>query len=122
MQTQVAELSRRNHILEAQVLPRKSAAGETSTGSSNERVEVQMTNVATSSAAARLVDLQVTMRGDVSMVDLVVTLLEFLKTDRNVNLMSVEANTSVADTTVINNVVMRLRIEVTHTCLLNLQY
>lgn len=116
LKAQVAELSRRNHILETQLLPKKSAAvEETSSGvSSSERVEVQITNVgpSTSASSSRIVDLQVIMRAEVSMVDLVVRLLEFLKTDQNVSLMSVEANARTAEPTSISNVVlMRLRIE-----------
>ncbi|XP_027070510.2 putative transcription factor bHLH041 isoform X1 [Coffea arabica] len=121
LKDQVAELSKRNHVLEAQLLPKMSAAiEETSSGvSSVERVEVQIRDVgastsasSSSSSSSRIVDLQVILRAEVSMVDLVVRLLEFLKIDQNVSLMSVEANTRMAEPTSVSNVVlMRLRIE-----------
>ncbi|KAL3532634.1 hypothetical protein ACH5RR_006155 [Cinchona calisaya] len=116
LKAQVEELNKRNQILEAQLLlPKKSAGEEEASGgssSNNERVEVQITNVAASTSAARIVDLQVTLRAEVSMVDLVVSLLEFLKTDQNVSLMSLEANTRMAEPISINSaVLMRLRVE-----------
>ena len=129
LKDQVAELSKRNHVLEAQLLPKMSAAiEETSSGvSSVERVEVQIRDVgastsasSSSSSSSRIVDLQVILRAEVSMVDLVVRLLEFLKIDQNVSLMSVEANTRMAEPTSVSNVVlMRLRIEVCAAALLS---
>ncbi|CAK9144133.1 unnamed protein product [Ilex paraguariensis] len=112
LKAQVAELSQRNQILEAAVLPRREVTGETS-GSLAERLGVQITNVAesTSSSETRMVDLQVTARGESSMVDLVIRILEFLKGVKNVSLISVEANTQMVESSPVNRVVLRLKIE-----------
>ncbi|KAL3535596.1 hypothetical protein ACH5RR_004057 [Cinchona calisaya] len=116
LKAEVAELSKKNQILEAQLLPTKSATSEEtrSGGSSNERVVVQITpgGESISSSSSRTVYLQVIMRAEVNMVDLLVSLLEFLKIDQNVSVMTIEANTGMAESTSRNNVVlMRLQIE-----------
>ncbi|CAI9100602.1 OLC1v1037734C5 [Oldenlandia corymbosa var. corymbosa] len=119
LKAKVDELSRINQILEAQLLfpERKSEVSVHPENSVDQRVEVHLltNNVVAASAStstARFVDLQVIVRGYVSVTDLVIRLLEFLKTDRNLNLLCVEAETRVSDTSALaNNVTMRLRIE-----------
>ncbi|KAK3025774.1 hypothetical protein RJ639_041930 [Escallonia herrerae] len=111
LKAQVAELSRRNLILEAQ-LPRKEAVDQGSSGSSSERSNVQVTHVAESTSEARIVDLRVSVRGvRGSMLDLVIRVLEFLKQVKNVTLVSVDAETQMLEANSMNRVTLRLQIE-----------
>ncbi|KAK8660633.1 hypothetical protein V6N13_051555 [Hibiscus sabdariffa] len=110
LKAQIMELSRQNQLLEAQLLPSKGAAVEVN-GSSNERVNVRVEPVSESTSEQRLVDLKVSVGGERTIVDILISLLEFLKLDRNVNLMSIEANTNVSEFGLINLVNLRLRIE-----------
>lgn len=112
LKAQVEELSRRNQILEAQ-LPRKDSINQEASGTSSERVTIQITDVGESTSDAQIVDLQVRVRGEYcSMLDLVIRVMEFLKQDRNVSLMSIEAQPVTVDTNSMNRVVLRLKIEV----------
>nr|AVL95375.1 transcription factor bHLH1 [Diospyros kaki] len=111
LKAQVADLSRRNRVLEAQILPRGEASGEASRLPTTERLDVRVTSVAESTSEARIVDLQVIVRGDCNMLDLVIRMLEFFKQLRNVSLMSTEADTQVEESSSINRVVFRLNIE-----------
>lgn len=112
LKAQVEELSRRNRILEAQ-LPRKDSIDQEASGSLSERASVQITDVCESTSDALIVDLQVRVRGEYcSMLDLVIRVMEFLKQDRNVSLMSMEAQPVMVDTNSMNRVVLRLKIEV----------
>ncbi|KAM7512990.1 hypothetical protein LguiB_011865 [Lonicera macranthoides] len=109
LKAQVEELSRRNQILEAQ-LP--DSINQEASGTSSERVTIQITDVGESTSDAQIVDLQVRVRGEYcSMLDLVIRVMEFLKQDRNVSLMSIEAQPVMVDTNSMNRVVLRLKIE-----------
>nr|XP_016506510.1 PREDICTED: putative transcription factor bHLH041 [Nicotiana tabacum] len=124
LKTQVEELSKKNKMLEAQLLQRQNkssfepinqAAGEaiicSSTGG-NERLDVEIRNVGESTSESRIVDLQISVRRECSILDLVTRLLEFLKSDNNVNLESVAANTrSVVQSEPVTHITLRLRIE-----------
>ncbi|XVE54069.1 hypothetical protein DITRI_Ditri03aG0052400 [Diplodiscus trichospermus] len=110
LKDQIAELSRRNQLLEAQLLPSREAAGEAS-GSSNERLNVRTTPVPESTSEQRIVDLRVSVRGERPIIDILIHLLEFLKLDRNVNLMSIEANTQITELGSVNHLNLRLGIE-----------
>ncbi|GMI94889.1 hypothetical protein like AT5G56960 [Hibiscus trionum] len=110
LKAQIMELSRQNQLLEAQLLPSKGAAMEVN-GSSNERVNVRVVPVSESTSEQRLVDLRVSVEGERTIVDILIHVLEFLKLDRNVNLMSIEANTNVSEFGSVNLVNLRLRIE-----------
>ncbi|KAK2989659.1 hypothetical protein RJ640_021579 [Escallonia rubra] len=111
LKAQVAELSRRNLILEAQ-LPRKEAIDQGPSGSSSERSNVQVTHVAESTSEARIVDLRVSVRGvRGSMLDLVIRVLEFLKQVENVTLVSLDAETQMVESNSMNRVTLRLQIE-----------
>lgn len=125
LKTQVEELSKKNKMLEAQLLQRQNkssfepinqAAGEaiicSSTGG-NERLDVEIRNVGESTSESRIVDLQISVRRECSILDLVTRLLEFLKRDNNVNLESVAANTrSVVQSEPVTHIILRVRIEV----------
>ncbi|KAF5748471.1 putative transcription factor bHLH [Tripterygium wilfordii] len=122
LKTQIAELSRRNQLLEAQLSPSKKAntnqeaAITTSTGASNEesneKLDVRITHVPEStSQEERIVDLRVTLRGECPVADVVFRILEFLRQVRNVNVTSMEADTRLVETTPFNHVVLRLNIE-----------
>ncbi|KAF5945911.1 hypothetical protein HYC85_016139 [Camellia sinensis] len=114
LKAQVAELTKRTQSLEAQILPPREANEEVSvpsSSSSNQRLDVLITNVAELTSESRIIDLQVIVRRDCNMLDLVIRTMEFLKQVKNVNLISVEADTRVVETNLINRVVLRLRIE-----------
>ncbi|KAJ7979339.1 Basic helix loop helix (BHLH) DNA-binding family protein [Quillaja saponaria] len=113
---QVKELSNTNEQLEAQVLQsgeaKKEAAAETSSSSSNERLNVRVSHVAgTSSSEVQIVDLQVTLRGVCPHVDLLIRILEFLKQVKNISLISMDSNNQLIESTSINQVTLRLNIE-----------
>ncbi|KAK8535398.1 hypothetical protein V6N13_081535 [Hibiscus sabdariffa] len=110
LKAQIMELSRQNQLLEAQLLPSKGAAIEVN-GSSDERVNVRVVPVSESTSEQRLVDLRVSVGGERTIIDILICLLEFLKLDRNVNLMSIEANTNVSEFGSVNLVNLRLRVE-----------
>ncbi|XVF88768.1 hypothetical protein PTKIN_Ptkin19aG0078200 [Pterospermum kingtungense] len=114
LRDQIAELSRRNQLLEAQLLPSREAADrEAASGSSsNERLSVRIMPVPESTSEQRTVDLRVSVRGQRPIEDILIPLLEFLKLDRNVSLMSIEANTQITDQLgSVNHINLRLRIE-----------
>ncbi|KAE8687556.1 Alpha/beta-Hydrolases superfamily protein [Hibiscus syriacus] len=110
LKEQIMELSRQNQLLEAQLLPSKEAAMEVNS-SSSERVNVVVMPVSESTSQQRLIDLRVNVRGEGSIADILIHLLEFLKLDRNVKLKSVEANTRLSEFGSVNLVNLRLRIE-----------
>ncbi|KAF8036337.1 hypothetical protein BT93_C2151 [Corymbia citriodora subsp. variegata] len=117
LKEQVEDLRRKNTILEAQVLPPKepvsserSGGGGSSPGDSS-RVDVQTRTVSESTSQDRTVDLQVTVRGDCPALSLVMRILEFLRQVRNVSLMSMEADTQVHESNIVNRVNLRLNVE-----------
>ncbi|KDP33846.1 hypothetical protein JCGZ_07417 [Jatropha curcas] len=114
LKAQVAELSQRNQQLEAQALLPAIEITEEVSESSNERVEVRVALVSESTPEGeeRIIDLQVFVRGgSANISNIVIGILEFLKHDRNVNLMSMEATTSATESRLLNRVILRLRIE-----------
>ncbi|CAH9053518.1 unnamed protein product [Cuscuta epithymum] len=121
LKAQVEELTKKNQIMEAQLssslsLPQKEATATTTASSGGEAVDVNIIAVDGSmpeEAAVRLVDLQVLVRGESSrgMSDMIIRLLEFLNGVDNVRFISLQANTTVIQSTTLNHVVLRLRIE-----------
>ncbi|KAI5674360.1 hypothetical protein M9H77_14724 [Catharanthus roseus] len=124
--TQVGELSRRNQILEAELLPEKSSSAAAAATVSSDQIravdhdEVRITQLSESTSTARLFDLHVITRrrraGGENIIsinmNLVIRLLELLKGDQTVNLLSIEANTtSIEESTSVNQIVFRLKIE-----------
>lgn len=107
---QIEELSKKNQMLEAQ-LPRKEALTHEVSESTSEKLNVWITDVGESNSEARVVNLQVNVRGETSLLDLVIRLLDFLKHVENVSLISVEAEMRMAETIPVNRVVLRLRIQ-----------
>ncbi|XP_043807650.1 putative transcription factor bHLH041 isoform X3 [Manihot esculenta] len=114
LKAQIDELSKRNQQLEAQIkqLPEKEVAQDAFQSSSNERVEVQVTNISEStSEEQRIIDLRVVLRGEYPIQDMVIRILEFLNQVNNVNAMSLEANTRTTESRSLNLVALRLKIE-----------
>ncbi|XP_022730753.1 putative transcription factor bHLH041 isoform X2 [Durio zibethinus] len=111
LKAQIVELSRQNQLLEAQLLPSREAAGGEANGSSNERIGVRITPASESTSEQRITDLRVSVRGERPIVDILIHLLEFLKLDRNVSLMSIEANTQITELGSVHHINLRLRIE-----------
>ncbi|KAK8343419.1 hypothetical protein V6Z12_A07G013400 [Gossypium hirsutum] len=112
LKAQILELNRQKQLLEAQILPSKGGAAAIEVNDpSNERVNVRVIPVPESTSEERLADLRVTVRGERPIIDILIHLLEFLKLDRNVSLMSIEANTGVSEFGSVNLVSLRLRIK-----------
>lgn len=124
LKAEIEELSLRNKQLEAQVLvPSNKAANEediqvigssSSTTDDHQRVlDVRLRHVSEStSEQVQIFDLQVTLRAAIPAEDLVLRILEFLKQDPNVSLVSMEANTHLTESSSsINRITLRLRVE-----------
>ncbi|KAH1057057.1 hypothetical protein J1N35_035122 [Gossypium stocksii] len=105
LKAQVAELSKQNQLLQARLLP---AAADG--GSSNESLNVWIIPLHESTSEQRIVDLRISVRGEVSIENILMRLLEFLRHDRNVSIMSIEANNQLSEGSV-NYINLRLRIE-----------
>ncbi|KAM3700782.1 hypothetical protein ACJW30_05G123300 [Castanea mollissima] len=111
LKAQVEELNRKNQLLEPHRLPAKEAKEE-ETSSSNERLIVRTSHVSEStSSEERIVDLQVIIRGECPMVDILIRILELLKQVKNVSLQSMETNTRIIESSSMNHIILRLRIE-----------
>lgn len=107
---EVEELSRKNEMLEAELVKpeMKSDGIISSCTDGNERVVVEITNVGESSLSeSRVVDLQVSVRGECSVLGLATRLLQFLKTHNHLTLDSVAANTS----SMLTRITLRIRIQ-----------
>ncbi|KAL0308482.1 UNVERIFIED_CONTAM: putative transcription factor [Sesamum radiatum] len=117
LKSQVEELSKRNQMLESQLAVQRSDEASNQyqvegSSSSVERVNVEMNQVSSSSASeARFLDLRVIVRGETSMLDLAIRVLEFLKQQRNVSLLSVESNTRMLESIPVHRIMLRLEIE-----------
>lgn len=110
LKSQIMELNRQNQLLEAAQASATSA--DEANGSSNERLTIRIIPVPESTSEQRIIELRVSVGGEVSIVDILIQLLQFLKLDRNISLMSTEANTRTAELGSINHVNLRFRIEV----------
>lgn len=126
LKSQVAELMKRNQILESRVMNsriRESESGgelEGGMSSSEERVSVEMAEVSSSSSSeARVMEMRVRVRGEGRLVDLVSRIMELLKGETRVSLTSVESNTRMVGSVAVHILIMRLRIQVwiLHACM-----
>ncbi|TKY54475.1 dimerization protein [Spatholobus suberectus] len=109
---EIEKLNIRNQQLMT-VLPAKEATSteENKGSSSNERLSVRVSHVLESSSSEeQMVDLQVTVRGESSRVDVLIRLLEFLERVQNVNLISMDANNHITGGTAINQLTFRLMV------------
>ncbi|TKY72806.1 dimerization protein [Spatholobus suberectus] len=111
---EVDKLSKRNQGLTSLLPAKESTTEETKANllSSNERINVGVSHVPESSSSEeRMVELQVNVRGQISQIDLLIRLLEFLKRAHRVSLVSVDANTHIAEgNNVLHQLTFRLRI------------
>ncbi|KAL9681038.1 hypothetical protein QQ045_012819 [Rhodiola kirilowii] len=123
LQSQVAELSLRNLRLEAQLLPRAETRQDKGASSSSSSTEsrldnIQINNVSESTSNDdRLVDVRVTIRGEISLLSAVTRVVEFFRRINGLSLMSMEAETLIlvedsSSSTPSNHIFFRLRIEV----------
>ncbi|KAL7095975.1 hypothetical protein ACP275_10G056500 [Erythranthe tilingii] len=120
LKSQVEELRQRNQMLESKIsssnLSDQVVVGNSSFSSSVDhqtRVSVEITQVQSPSTSdARLLDLRVRVRGERSMLDSVIRIMEFLKQQRNViSVLSVESNTRMFESVPVHWIVLRLKIE-----------
>ncbi|PPD82380.1 hypothetical protein GOBAR_DD20696 [Gossypium barbadense] len=109
LKSQIMELNRQNQLLEA--AQASATSSDEANGSSNERLTIRIIPVPESTSEQRIIELRVSVGGEVSIVDILIQLLQFLKLDRNISLMSTEANTRTAELGSINHVNLRFRIE-----------
>jgi len=118
---EIEKINLRNQQLMAVLSAKETTVSATSTeenkakpssSSSNERLNVLVSVVLESSSLSeeRMVDVQVTLRGESSRVDVLIRLLEFLERVQNVNLVSMYANNHIIGGTTINQLTFRLRI------------
>lgn len=115
LQAQIAELTKRNQKLEAQVRKEGSHEEAIAGGSSNERLDVRVSHVSEStSEESQLIDLQVSLRTQSSAEDILSRILEFLKQVNTVSLLSMEANTHITESSSTTRLNLRLRVEVWH--------
>ena len=121
LKTQLEELSRRNQLLEAQLLTKNKVATPQKVDheppSDEERLNVSIMSVPESTSSGdRMVDLRIMLRGDYPAADLIIRVLEFLKKVRGANLVSMEAHATCsregANQSPTNWMTFRLSIEV----------
>ncbi|KAL8463963.1 hypothetical protein ACS0TY_033779 [Phlomoides rotata] len=116
LKSEMVELVKKNQMLESQLSGRKSEARtvDIHVGSSStaERVNVEITEVSSSTSEARFLDLRVSVRGESRLLDLITRLIGYLKQQRNLSLLSLESNTSMSGGVQVHGVMMRLKIEV----------
>ncbi|KAK6941367.1 Myc-type, basic helix-loop-helix (bHLH) domain [Dillenia turbinata] len=120
LKEQVSDLSQKIKLLEAKRLLPKLEAGTgeeqgARTESTTERLNVsvihhRMPEVSTQEDH-RVVDLHVAVRGDCTMLNLVAEISRFLRQVNNIIVVSMEAETQMRDSSPINHVILRLRIE-----------
>ncbi|KAJ6331053.1 hypothetical protein OIU76_009616 [Salix suchowensis] len=109
LKAQVEELSRKNQKLEAQL---SKAAGAQVRDSPYEKLDVRVTHISESTSEQRIADLEVNVRGESPILDMVITrILEFLRQVTDVRLMSIQATTHTAEANSFNRVVLRISIE-----------
>lgn len=113
---EVDKLRKRNQGMSS-LLPAKESKNEEETKSTltpNERLVVWVSHVPESSSSEeQMVDLQVNVRGQVSQIDLLIRLLEFLKRAQQVSLVSMDANTHIiagGNNSALHQLTFRLRI------------
>lgn len=109
---EIEKLSKRNQEVTS-LLPSKESSTKETKGSlsSNERLNVRIIQVPeTSSSEEAMVDLQVNVRGQISQVDMLMRLLEFLKQVHNVSFISMDANTQTEEGNSIHQITFRLRV------------
>ncbi|KAI8553473.1 hypothetical protein RHMOL_Rhmol05G0019000 [Rhododendron molle] len=113
LKAQVEELTKRSRDLEekVQLLATKKDHDQEVSLSPDQRLDVRITQEAESTSQARVIGLQVVLRGERNVMDLVTRILEFLRRVENASLLSVEADAQVVDSNPINIVRLRLRIE-----------
>lgn len=118
---EIDKLSKRNKDLMSQLQAKELSTTTTqeitkaSNFSSNERLNVRVLHVPESSTSSLenqpMVDLQVNVMGQISQVDILIRLLEFLKQVQHVNLVSIDAtNTNNAQVNSIHQLTFRLMI------------
>ncbi|CAK8531955.1 unnamed protein product [Lathyrus sativus] len=108
---EIEKLSKRNQELMSEKLTASNK--ETMKFSSNERINVRVLHVSESSSSddePMVVDLQVNVIGQVSQVDMLIRLLEFLNQVHHVNLISMDATNSNSNIPQLHQITFRLRI------------
>ncbi|KAI3827155.1 hypothetical protein L1987_01225 [Smallanthus sonchifolius] len=111
IKSQVDELNARNKILEAEH-SRKQILDQDSGVFSGERLNIRIRDANESTSDSRGVELEVNVRGNSILNDLVVRVLEFVNQVENVTITSIDARTLMLGTEAITNrVVLRLSIK-----------
>ncbi|KAK1377766.1 putative transcription factor bHLH041 [Heracleum sosnowskyi] len=117
---EVEELNRRNKMLlsqhhdQANARNNQEIIGTSSLSSINtadQRLDIRISNVAETTSESSVLDLRVRIRGECSISDITIRVLEFLRQVANVGLLSVEASTQMVGTAAVTDFVWRLKIE-----------
>ncbi|XP_038878717.1 putative transcription factor bHLH041 isoform X2 [Benincasa hispida] len=114
LKAQVAELSRRNQQLEAQLLQSAKEEGkkEANFFPQEERFRVGISQVQESTSEGQIIDLHIATRGESPLINIIIGVLEFLKQLNNVRVVSMEGNTQLTpSSSSINHLTLRLIIE-----------
>ncbi|XP_076957153.1 putative transcription factor bHLH041 [Bidens hawaiensis] len=112
LKSQVDELNKRNKILEAEHLRKEIPHQDSSGFSGDQRLAIGIMDAEESTSESQVVDMEVNVRGDSVLEDLVIRILEFMKQVENVTIMSIDARTQPLETqTTTNLVILRLRIQ-----------
>lgn len=114
LKAQVAELSRRNQQLEAQLLKstKEEEKEEANIFPQEERFRVGISQVQESTSEGQIIDLHIATRGESPLTNIVIGVLEFLKQLNNMRVVSMEGNTQLTpSSSSINQLTLRLIIE-----------
>lgn len=108
LKIEVMDLKQKNEVLEARS---SNGASEEAIGdSSDEKSVVQISSVPSESTSdEQEIELQVTVRGDCNIIDLILDILEYLKLVHEVTLLFMDADTKLIHTKVINRINFRLK-------------
>ncbi|KAL5701659.1 hypothetical protein ACHQM5_026974 [Ranunculus cassubicifolius] len=111
LKTEVSELTQNNELLEARAT---SATKDVLGFASNEKFDICIVHSSSVSLLSEEQDInmQVTVRGDCNIVDLILDILEYLKLVKEANLVSMDADTELLEPIPINRIIFRMEIKV----------
>lgn len=94
LKAQISELEEKNRMLESQLPPPAEQMKQVDSGDSSNRVEVQISSGSESTSETRQINLSVIVRVECDTIDVLLRILEFLKGNGNVNLVSINARST----------------------------
>nr|CAD1843134.1 unnamed protein product [Ananas comosus var. bracteatus] len=94
LKAQISELEEKNRMLESQLPPPTEQMKQVDSGDSSNRVEVQISSGSESTSETRQINLNVIVRVECDTIDVLLRILEFLKGNGNINLVSINARST----------------------------